>query len=117
MVRHGQYKLILFGQSLMRESYPPLLFNLEMDPWELDNLAESQPAVVEAMEAMLLTEYDYRAVDREVKEDDLARYRRFIWGPIFRNGTRCSASLATVYHGFDAADARKVRDWSGMPCE
>ena len=116
MVRNGPYKLILFGQEGMPEPYPPLLFHLLHDPYELTNLAPCQPELVQTMTSMLDSVYDHAQVDRDVKADDLARYKRWVWHPGFASGG-CTAALSSVYQGFDAADASKVEKWSGVPCK
>ena len=115
-MRHGSFKLILFGQAGMSEPYPPLLFDLARDPFELQNLAPQKPTVVKAMRAMLDSLYNHTQVDRDAKADDVARYRRWVWNSSFAHGG-CMAVLAQAYHGFDAADAAKIATWSGAPCE
>ena len=64
---------------------------------------------------MLGTVYNKTEVDHAVKADDLERYKRWVWNDGFRNGS-CVATFSKSMRGFDAGDAAKVAQWSGLPC-
>ena len=69
MVRKGPYKLIASPGD------PPLLFDLDADPDELDNIAE-QPAAAAVraeLEAAASETWDVETLDREVRESQAAR--------------------------------------------
>ena len=54
MVRQGRFKLIEFGHALAQATaphYPPLLFDLDEDPFEQNNLAQQHPAVAQRLRA------------------------------------------------------------------
>ncbi|HEY2259923.1 MAG TPA: hypothetical protein VGH45_09420, partial [Solirubrobacteraceae bacterium] len=61
MVRRGRHKLIVAGDD------PELLFDLESDPRELDNLAGASPDVVAELRAALAAELDLAEIDRRVR--------------------------------------------------
>lgn len=46
MIRQTNLKLITFGANRFESDFPPQLFDLEKDPWELHDIAASQPAEV-----------------------------------------------------------------------
>jgi len=69
MVRRGSHKLILNPED------PPLLFGLDADPDELENLAGTPAAsgVQAALEAVAAETWDVPALDRAVRESQAAR--------------------------------------------
>ena len=70
MLRHGSMKLIAFGDMPAWEAaYPPQLFDLAADPWELHDLAPAQPQTVAALRQLLDAEFDADAADAAAKGD------------------------------------------------
>jgi len=60
MVRRGDWKLIEFGHTFAwfnATAYVPQLFNVTADPFELDNVAPDNAAVVAALHATLEAEF------------------------------------------------------------
>ena len=83
MVRRGPYKLIASPAD------PPLLFDLDNDPDELDNLAgcPSRAAVRAELEAIVSGTWDVEALDAAVRESQSVR--RLV-GAALGTGTRTS---------------------------
>ena len=69
MVRKGSYKLILNPED------PPLLFDLDADPDEIENLAgtPASSGVQAELEAVAARTWDVSALDRAVRESQAAR--------------------------------------------
>jgi len=113
MVRHGPWKLVLFGTNgkAFASGYTPQLFNVDQDPEELHDMAISQPDVVATLKAMLATEYDYQAVDLRVKRNDRAIYQKFFVDPANGSAAKLRAKWEKSYRGFDDADWAKVQAW------
>jgi hypothetical protein len=45
--------------------FPPQLFNVDLDPWEMQNVASSNRDLVRSMDATLRVEIDYPTVMHE----------------------------------------------------
>jgi choline-sulfatase len=78
-IREGRYKFIHCDLD------PPLLFDLEADPLERDNLAEDprHAALVAGFVAKVRARWDMARFDAEVRE---SQARRWIVYPALRNG-------------------------------
>ena len=59
MLRRGKWKLITYATAASPRAFPPQLFDLEADMWEMHDVAASNPAIVSSMDATLreLTSY------------------------------------------------------------
>ena len=114
MVRQGQWKLVLFGGN--QTLFPPQLFNLEADSHEVHNLAGEQPQVVRDLTALLDSSFDWQSVDSEAKRFQRGFYRDHV-APTFNRSQTCTGFMkANVFTDFDAKDAQKLGDWSGVRC-
>ena len=61
MWRQGPWKYLRYA------GHPPQLFNLEDDPEELHNLAQSRPHIVQDLDARLESLVDFDAADAQAK--------------------------------------------------
>ena len=135
MVRRGDLKLIAFGPLPPSEGgeggFPPQLFNLSADPWELDDLAARRPADVAALTALLASEVDVAAADADAKCAQRAWFTRFFLNNDGGRGGsgggggdghvgdvwRCGDVMRAIFgSGFNATDAATVSAWLGSPC-
>ncbi len=64
MLRKGRWKLVYFA-----EQNPPLLFNMDDDPRELNNLAEDESNILRQMLDCLFNIMDPEAVNRQAFAD------------------------------------------------
>jgi arylsulfatase K len=109
MVRHQQWKLILYGNEPAGIfEYKPQLFDVDADPSEVHNVAAAHPAVVTKLEALLLTRIDYKAVAADVDEEGRGAVRR--WMKHF-NSSDLQLLLSGAYDGFDDGDWAKLNRW------
>eukprot|EP01046_Picozoa_sp_COSAG06_P059431 COSAG06_NODE_12290_length_1399_cov_0.870769_2_plen_170_part_00 len=53
MLRRGKWKLITYATAASPRAFPPQLFDLEADMWEMHDVAASNPAIVSSMDATL----------------------------------------------------------------
>jgi arylsulfatase A-like enzyme len=53
MLRQGKWKLITYATAASPRAFPPQLFDLEADMWEMHDVAASNPAIVSSMDATL----------------------------------------------------------------
>ena len=93
----------------------PLSIRATARPQELDDASGRLPRVVAALGRLLDATFDWRGADARAQASNARDYARWVWNATFTRGG-CSALLATVYDGFDAADAARVAEWSGLPC-
>ncbi|MDO9542860.1 MAG: sulfatase-like hydrolase/transferase [Kiritimatiellia bacterium] len=100
----------------------PQLFNLADDPWEINNLAEKNPAKTRALDVLLRQIVDYEAVDRKVKAYDQASFRQ--WREEHKTAGDYNELMARIFSGWDglaagegkpwtAADERQIESWLG----
>lgn len=114
MVRRDQHKLIRFG---MEQQFPPLLFNVDEDPFELQNLAWAHTEIVANLTALLDMTMDWRAADARAKSFQRSLYNEYMWDDTFKTSDGCTqAFLGAVFADFDVEDAKKIETWSGRPC-
>jgi choline-sulfatase len=83
-LRQGDLKLITFGHSwpwFNATTFPPLLFNLTADPFELTNIAPGNPAVVSSMVATLEQEFgvSLAQIDQMQMTDNLELYNTWFF--------------------------------------
>ena len=69
MWRQGPWKYIRYA------GYDPQLFNLDDDPEELTNLAQSHPHIVQDLDARLESLVDFTHVDTQAKRNDRHNYQ------------------------------------------
>lgn len=112
MVRKGPWKYIRFGHTLSTfspEKYTPLLFNVDEDPGEAENLAGQHSQILGQLEVELRAFFDPEDVDRRVKSEDFRLYHRF-FGSLDQR--RLRNKLERAYAGFDEGDFRKLQLWA-----
>jgi len=103
MLRRGDWKYIAYvGQ-------PPQLFNLKDDPEEVTNCAETAPAVVAEMDALLRRIVDYEAVDAKVKAYDRDAFGR--WQDEERKAKTYEETMARVFSGWDDLEPEDIVPW------
>jgi arylsulfatase A-like enzyme len=120
-LRQGAYKLITFGHTwpwFNASAYPPLLFDVDADPFELVNLAPSMPDVVAAMTSTLEQEWggagSIAAIDAQQMHQNLALYNT--WFEQRCNGSQLLTAFTDTFKGVDAATITDlVTQWSGSP--
>mmetsp|Transcript_34491 Transcript_34491/g.104057 ORF Transcript_34491/g.104057 Transcript_34491/m.104057 type:complete len:648 (+) Transcript_34491:104-2047(+) len=118
MIRQGNLKLIVYGKNQFDWQYPPQLFDLEADPWELRDIAANSTAVVARLTAMLDQAMggSTAAIDARAKAIQRDLFTRFSYLP---NGgaAGCQKLFGKLYGAaFNASDAAKVATWLGEPC-
>ena len=64
------------------------------------------------MDGLLRTEYDYEAIDLQVKTNDKMIYRKFFVEPSAGNETKLRSHWERSYKGFDDADWAKAVAWA-----
>jgi arylsulfatase K len=104
MLRRADWKYIAYvGQ-------PPQLFNLRDDPEEVTNAAESAPAVVAEMDALLRRIVDYEAVDAKVKAYDRDAFGR--WRDEERKAKTYGETMARIFSGWDDLKPEDIVPWT-----
>lgn len=116
MLRQGQWKYITYGRNFAAfANYSDQLFNLDVDPFELDNVAAANPTVAQAMQATLKAEFanaEYaglQEIDLAAKLNDYALYQTF-FADVY-NASELRVRFERAYEGFDDVDAAKVTAW------
>jgi arylsulfatase K len=104
MLRRGPWKYIAYV------GYEPMLFNLESDPDEVQNLAPSRPEVVGQMDALLRQGVDYPAVDARAKAYDRDSFRR--WRTEMKAKGQYEEVMARVFSGGEDQPAGPVTAWT-----
>jgi arylsulfatase A-like enzyme len=103
MLREGPWKYIAYA------GYRPQLFNLEEDPDEADDRAQTEPAIVARMDAALREIVDCEAVDAAAKQMDAAELA--VWRLGHPGETYLDAMGRVATHWDDEAAAR-FADWA-----
>ena len=110
MVRKGKYKYIQYGHYLNAfKDYKPQLFNLEDDPYELNDISSENENVVNEMEKLLLDRYDYEFADCVAKQTDMNIFNQFIWNVY--NESQVYQLFKQTYKGFNSTDWDQVVKW------
>jgi arylsulfatase A-like enzyme len=76
MVRRGSYKLIRFGGN--ESVFPPMLFDVEADPFELHDVSRTRPKVVAELTAVLDAEFDWKGADAEARAFQVKKLSPFV---------------------------------------
>ena len=100
MIRKGRWKYIAYA------GFPPQLFNLEKDPWEINNLAEECKAKAQEMEALLRGILNYEEVNRRVEEYNKAAFRE--WRRKHKEARDYEELMARIFSGWDITDEEIV---------
>lgn len=125
MVRQGDYKLILFGDD-SQTNFPPQLFNLDEDPYEMNNLLEDGNvsahivSVQKEMTALLDSHMDWQSVDKRARAFQRDVFVRMAYETNEKGWSKpgaCTKQLnSSVFHDFDFLDASKIEHWASKPC-
>lgn len=106
--REGKWKLITYATAASPKVFPPQLFDLEADPWEMHNVAASNFEVVEELDVKLRSQIDYATVMVEYEKQGHDWATR--WMAAFpADGWK--ALLANAYRNFTVDDEKKFTDW------
>jgi len=110
MLRQGTWKLIVYATADEPEAFPPQLFDLSADVWEMHNVAAQNADVVGRMDAVLRGEIDYPAVMKAYEEQGHDWANR--WTAAYPD-QGWKALLHAAYRNFSAADEAKFERWLG----
>ena len=120
MIRSGAFKLVTYGSPPNgTDPFMPQLFNIDKDPAELINLAETSKgkSVVLILERKMAGEFNASSIDNEAQAYHRSMYRSYFWKKDFAKEGRCIGALSEHYYvGFDRHDAARIEQWSGLPC-
>ena len=108
MLRQDKYKLIVYATAKNSSYYTPQLFDLDKDPWEVNNIAAQHPDLVESMNALLLAQIDYPEVMREFEAQGHDWADR--WTQAWANDT-WKPLLWAAYENFTQTDEAKFTTW------
>ncbi|CAJ1458433.1 unnamed protein product [Effrenium voratum] len=106
MLRRGAWKLISYGPA-----FPPLLFDLEADPAEAQDLSRLRPDLVTELNALLNSRVNVAAALRELEQENKAHVRR--WMDSYGSEDAWQQQFLHFYAGATAADALKLKEWLG----
>lgn len=103
MLRRGRWKYVKFI------GYEPQLFDLEEDPWEVNNLAAEKTEVVAELDGVLEANFDCEGIDARAKEYDRRSFREWREGAL-ADGTY-EQTMSHVYSGFDRQSIEELLPW------
>lgn len=103
MLRKGRWKYI------KHVGYRPQLFDIEKDPWETENRAESNPNVVEDLDALMTDHFDCEKIDARAKEYDRRSFRE--WRRRARSEGSYKQTMAHVYSGYNQQSIEEMVRW------
>ncbi len=104
MLRRGPWKYVAYV------GYPPQLFNLDEDPWEVNDLADERPDVVEEMDGILRANFDYEAIDARAKAYDRENFTA--WREERLADGTYREMMTHIYSGFDRQCIENLVPWS-----
>ncbi|MGI5819468.1 MAG: sulfatase [Armatimonadota bacterium] len=104
MLRRGQWKYI------KHVGYEPRLYDLEADPWEIDDVASTRTEVVAEMEGALRANFDCGAIDDRAKAYDLECFTA--WREKTLADGTYRDTMAHIYSGFDRQCIEDVMSWT-----
>ena len=115
MIRKGEWKYIAYA------GFPPQLFNLEEDPWEIDNLADNCKSKAEEMDDLLRSIIDYDEVNMRVEDYNKAAFRE--WRREHMRSGDYYELMARIFSGWDVSedeisrwterDEKVIKEWLG----
>ena len=99
----GPWKYIRYA------GYPPQLFNLEDDPEEIQDLAESRPDIVQNLNARLQSLVDFEKADAQAKSNDRHNYQT--WRQNL-TPSECQESMSNAHQGvWTPGDDKRIEAW------
>ncbi|MEA3403942.1 MAG: sulfatase-like hydrolase/transferase [Armatimonadota bacterium] len=104
MLRRGQWKYVKYI------GYEPQLFDLNSDPWEVENLAGTRPEVVEELDGILEASFDCAAIDAAARAYGREAFLR--WSEQARADGTYERTMAHVYSGFDRQCIEDLMPWT-----
>ena len=104
MLREGNWKYVVYV------GYKPQLFNLDEDPWEIQDLADNLPGKTEEMDNLLRRIVDYEAVDRKVKAYDKASFLK--WRQECLESGDYNELMARIFSGWDDLSEGDIKPWT-----
>ncbi|MDE2898339.1 MAG: sulfatase-like hydrolase/transferase [Chloroflexota bacterium] len=103
MWRQGPWKYIRYA------GYPPQLFNLDDDPEEIDDLAQSRPEIVKELDARLESLVDFNHADTQAKRNDRHNYQT--WRQSLTH-TEIQEALTKSHQGhWTPGDDEEIENW------
>lgn len=118
MIRRGEWKLIAFATTTFTwfnaTAYVPQLFNIDLDPLEMVNVAAGNPDVVAELFAALEAEFGgpgaIARIDAQQMAGNYVLYKQ-VWGNVL-NATGVQAAFAEAYKNVSGAViAERVAAW------
>lgn len=104
MLRRGSWKYCAYV------GYPPQLFDLENDLWEVENRAEDSPDKLREMDSLLRSIVDYEAVDAKVKEYDRQAFGQ--WRAEQKKAGTYTSTMALIHSGWSDIPEEDIVPWS-----
>ena len=103
MIRKGPWKYIAYA------GLPPQLFNLEDDPWEINNLVDECKSKAEEMESLLRSIVDYDEVNTRVEEYNRAAFME--WRRKHKEAGDYEELMAKIFSGWEASE-KEIMPWT-----
>ena len=103
MWRQGPWKYVRYA------GYPPQLFNLEDDPEEINNLAQSSPDIVQDLDDRLESLVDFEEADAQAKANDRQNFQT--WRQSL-TPTEYQEAMSSAHQGvWNPADDQHLKSW------
>ncbi|MFP4250636.1 MAG: sulfatase/phosphatase domain-containing protein, partial [Armatimonadota bacterium] len=104
MLRRGQWKYI------EHVGYEPRLYDLDADPWEVDDVAADNPEVVAEFSELMDANFDCEAIDARAKAYDRESFTNWR-GQALADGTYRD-TMAHIYSGYDRQCIEEIMPWT-----
>lgn len=104
MLRRGPWKYVKYV------GYEPQLFNLDADPWEINDVAGEEAEVVAEMDALLTSEFDCEAIDARAKAYDRECFTAWREKTLAEGTYR--DTMAHIYSGYDRQCIEEIMPWT-----
>ena len=104
MLRRGQWKYI------HHEGYEPRLFDLDSDPWEIDDVAADNPEGVAGFAELMAANFDTAAIDARAKAYDRECFTS--WREKTLADGTYRDTMAHIYSGYDRQCIEDIMPWT-----
>ena len=104
MLRRGPWKYVKYV------GYASQLFNLDADPWEVNDVAADEPEIVAEMDALLTAEFDCEAIDARAKAYDRECFTE--WRKKTLADGTYRDTMAHIYSGYDRQCIEEIMPWT-----